>query len=357
MGVKEEFLDFLTEPKPPSELHRAGATAAGFGTARYICCSPKRTTVVGIAAVLAGHYLARSWALKSIGYGMLASAAVSTVERRIARQEDVVEPPVLETSGTEARIGPENIMSNEEFLLLVEDGKLFTTTGRDVTATSAYVGPPLESLYIAEGPGVMVPLPGYLARAYEAVSLAAARGRARRNRRGAPELPSQTEREYLAWARDVCLAQSGPAALALGSGRDPAESQELRTKRDIQLPDGSFRTPSDYVREFGPKIEAEYRACAEQVRVAMANGLIRTDGRTTPTEIVNVVIDQRLPVITPRSDANQKLAADTVAATVQEYIQPISAPPRTIAAELTKPGGQAARARASGARSKNPRSR
>jgi hypothetical protein len=357
MGLKEEFLDFLTEPKPPSELHRAGATAAGFGTARYICCSPKRTTVVGIAAVLAGHYLARSWALKSIGYGMLASAAVSTAERRLSRREVVADPPVLESSETEVMIGPENVMSNEEFLLLVEDGKLITSTGRDVTATPAYAGPPLESLYIGEGPGVLVPLPGYLARSYEAVSLAAARGRAKRNRRGAPELPSQTEREYLAWARDVCLAQSGPAALALGSGRDPAELQELRTRRDIQLPDGSYRTPSDYVREFGARIDAEYRACAEQVRVAMANGLITTDGRARPTEVVNVIVDQRLPVITPRSDAGQKLAAETVAATAREYVQPVASPQRTIVAELTKAGGQASRARVAGARSKSPRSR
>jgi hypothetical protein len=123
MSIKTALSDFWFEPKPPSELARAGVTAVGLAGAHVAKLSPNASLALGAATVLVGHYVFRRWEMKSIGYGILSHGPVMKLIDRSPRMAMIQEsqPELSERAPAEEevvtpRVAPERRMLESDYL-------------------------------------------------------------------------------------------------------------------------------------------------------------------------------------------------------------------------------------------------
>lgn len=342
MGLKEELMDFIKNPPPPSEVHRAGATAAGFGVSRAVGVPPAYAAAIGAVAVIGGHYGARAWWIKSLGYGMLADAAVSAVQR--SRHDDDARAdaavPALPTQGSRAAgtQPPESdIVSESQLLTMVENGDV--SIPGTAPSGSAIRANPLRP-YVRLEDGRVIPISEYVTLFSMKIREAQARGRARRNRRGHPELPHQTEAEYLQWVKDVCLIDAEAESLASDRGAKSSTTAESRRSRDILMPDGTYRTPENYAREFDAAIRQMLEDCFRSVRDARDNGTLpsRDVSRRDATPQISLTDIRVTPATTSPSQPVTAAQIATATAEVVRSMPSVASP--TIVGKITTPSGE-----------------
>lgn len=300
MSIRASIINFFTKPPAPSELHRVGVAVLAIGVAGYAArrrvVSPAAAAIAGAATVAVGHAVAPSWAIKSAGLGLLAGAAASEVYGRYESPTTApaISPPVLPTNGVQATPSatPE-VMSETQFLIAIEDrvipAETFVTPSGSPRPSGSSARTPAElPRFVQLSDGTLLSPAAYAARFPQKVAEADARGRAKRSVRSSPDLPAQTEREYLEWVRDFCLCTSHPNGSRIASNPAAQGEQAMRMARDIVLLNGEFRSTAAFVREFGEAINAAYDQCATMLRNAEANGQLAD---VTPTETVTPVVE------------------------------------------------------------------
>jgi hypothetical protein len=355
MGFKAEIEDFVYNPPPPSEVHRAGVTAAAGIATTMTKLRPAYGALLGAAAVIVGHYGFRQWWMKSVGYGMIGGAAVTAaMQARKRRNDDESLRRGLEdlrdqirdidSGGLQNREpDPNNLRGDVPESEIISETQLLTSIelGRDLPSGQSAPQPRFVRLDVD---GRLVPISEYYVLFAEKVSEARARGRARRNRRGRPEIQPQTEREYLQWVRDMCLLDSRePGADALASNPNAKSEVQLRGSRDIMLADGSFRIPSDYVVEF--------RDLIEQVRAKCSRDIADLRNRRPPGETFEVRDVDVVDIRDPRTDAtsvtgNETLSpVPTISREVVEYADNPLTSRATATSQLYRPSAGVKQAR------------
>jgi hypothetical protein len=95
--LPEPVQEFLTTPAPSSLAGMAVVTVGGAAASHlvgvYGDVSPQNRAILGAALVVGGHFIAKSWAAKSIGYGALAEGLAQIVADKIKARSVAAHAP------------------------------------------------------------------------------------------------------------------------------------------------------------------------------------------------------------------------------------------------------------------------
>ena len=304
--LPEPVQEFLTTPAPSSPMAMGAVTLAGAAGAhlagRYGGVEPKYRAAAGLAVVLGGHYLLKSWEAKSIGYGALfdglAQMAVDKVRAMRAASAGGAQANSTSTGGAQGTIpvgGVRNAIPEAELLTMVEEGTVelpgASPSGaissrpsgeiiRDANLMSSHlmgltrarrrVLRADEIVLLADGRAM--PLGQYLESFRDQVELRRRAGLQRRSRRAKPSLPLQTEFDFLRGLINRCKLrmfevqpEEGPSLP--GTVREhPAIAGFLggMSELDIAMFDGTTRPAAAYAAEFPERVEWAKAQCREE---------------------------------------------------------------------------------------------
>lgn len=280
--------EFLTEPAPPSTAAMVGVTAVGAVGAHFVPravpqASPLVRAALGAAAVVGGHYLAREWWIKSLGYGVLAEglaeAAYLAMRRRrgeaipqeasLTNLPAAAQPAALPTPIVQgANLATPREYSEAQFLQGIEDGSI--DPDRIVPSGTVIDGSVPPGSVVVLPDGTRLPPSVYVARFPDKVRAARARRLAAGVRQRSSGEP-QPEAEYLRWIAEYCILGRGEAeARRLGINPDAVRDSAMRTSRPVRLEDGSLIDVATYNRQYADRVMRAMANCDEMVRRAIA---------------------------------------------------------------------------------------
>ena len=292
-SVSESVKEFFTTPAPPSELHRFGVTAAAGVASNLVVTkampgrvSPMAEMIAGVATIVAGHFVAKRWEAKSVGYGMLADGAYRHfVQPRLAAATSAQQGG----AGQQAIVGglmnqdPQRIVSEAEYLMSVEDGAAAAAASGSTVWRPPFGGTVIPT-HIRLTDGSLLLTPDYDVQHRARLDAAITRGQARAARRVATE--AITEDRYLARIRTS-------ASYAARGLPEPLQGQRFETHVDEILGHPGTLSFSEYNTRFADRVaRAQSEGAAEGTSVG---GNLRNAPRVghegAPGEMIDVLPD------------------------------------------------------------------
>lgn len=362
--LPESVQEILTTPTPSSMGAMAVVTAGGAVASHllgaYGHVRPGNRALLGVAMIAGGHYLAKSWEAKSVGWGALAEGVAGMIadkikERSAARNatqapQGAIAGGVLDTAPVGG--GP----AIEEGLLLrqIEEGTV-ELPGRAPsgavevpTSDEAALDPRAMGLFLRELSrqrhtrltaatvvrlidGRTMPIGQYLQEFSGKVEGARQQGLMRRSRRARADIPMQSEFQFLRALINRCIVRLDmmaegrlPAEAPRGPGYNPVtEFLSGAPEGDIALFDGTTRPATAYASEFPERIEWAMARCRQHVPAASdperepAAPPAEVAPETQPPTLIQMTGERAMPGSSTPADLRAATTISANAANVQ----------------------------------------
>jgi hypothetical protein len=303
--LPEPVKEILTTPAPSSMGAMAAVTVGGAVASHllgaYGHVRPGNRALLGVAMIAGGHYLAKSWEAKSVGWGALAEGVAGLIadkikERSAARAAtQAPQGAVAGGASSTAPVGGGPVIEEGLLLRQIEEGTV-ELPGRAPsgavevpTSDEAALDPRAMGLFLRELSrrrhtklteatvvrlidGRTMSIGQYLQEFSGKVEGARQQGLMRRSRRARADLPMQSEFQFLRTLINRCMARLD----AMAEGRLPSESPRAASSSmneflagapegDVTLFDGTVRPATAYASEFPERIEWAMERCRQHL--------------------------------------------------------------------------------------------